>query len=240
MLPKKLHNRNIRPMTAVAAIIAMGALGTSPALATISLGSPVPTPELAKLRGGFDIGGMRFDFAFVSATCINGSCTTTNFNSNDLPAHASQLQQVIQVQQGSNGMQAQINGQTMGLNVSQQGRAHQVPNTNVAQQISPQQTSVTNLVPNNVSQQGGAHQVPNTNIAQQISPQQMSVTNLVPNSVRQSMPALTSIIQNTANNAIIQHISSLTMTVENATVMHQMVATGQILQQSSIRSLPIP
>ena len=208
MSPKKPYSRKIRPMTAVAAVIAMGALGASPALASISLGAPVvPNPELAKLRGGFNIGGMKFNFAFVSATCVNGSCTTTNFNSNDLPAQASQLQQVIQVQQGSNGMQARINGQTMDVNT-------------------PQQADSTPAL--------------NTNIPQQLNPQQALVTNVIPSSVRQNMPALTSIIQNTANNAVIQHISSLTMTVENATAVHQMMATGQILQQSSIRSLPIP
>lgn len=192
MLPKEEFNRRNRLVMAVA-IIAMGALDTSPALAAIPLGAPVPNPELAKLRGGFDIGGMKFNFAFVSATCVNGSCTTANFNSNDLPGRVSQLQQVIQVQQGTNGIQAQINGQMM-----------------------------------------------NTNVPRQINPQQALVTNVIPNSVRQSMPALTTIVQNTANNAVIQHISSLTMAVENATAVHQMVATGQMLQQSAIRSLPIP
>lgn len=212
MLTRERHNRSIK-LAAVAALIAMGVSGTAPALAAISFGTPVvPNPELAKLRGGFNIGGMRFNFAFVSATCVNGSCTAANFNSNDLPAHAAQLpqqlQQVIQVQQAGNGVQAQINGQAVDVNTPQQ------------------QTS--------------SAQVLNANIPQQLNPQQAMITNVASNSVRQSMPALTSLIQNTANNAVIQHISSLTMTVENATSVHQMMAAGQMLQQSSIRSLPIP
>jgi hypothetical protein len=204
---REKHNRS-RKLAAIVALTAMGVLGTAPALAAISFGVPVvPNPELAKLRGGFNVGGMKFNFAFVSATCVNGSCMNTNFNSNNLPTHVTQLQQVIQVQQASNGVQAQINGQTMDVNTAQQASSTQVLNTNISQQLNPQQAAVTNVIPN---------------------------------SVRQSMPALTSIVQNTANNAVIQHISSLTMTVENATAVHQMTAAGQILQQSSIRSLPIP
>jgi hypothetical protein len=212
MLTREKHNRS-RKLAAIVALTAMGVLGAAPALAAISFGAPVvPNPELAKLRGGFNVGGMKFNFAFVSATCVNGSCMDANFNSNNLPTHATQLQQVIQVQQASNGVQAQINGQTMDVNTPQQASSTQVLNTNISHQINPQQ----------------------------LNPQQAVVTNVIPNSVRQSMPALTSIVQNTANNAVIQHISSLTMTVENATAVHQMMAAGQILQQSSIRSLPIP
>ena len=204
MLNIKKCNRNSK-MAAVSVLAAMGVFGAAPALSAISFGAPeVPNPQLAKLRGGFDVGGMKFNFAFVSATCVNGSCTRSDFNSSELTAittplrqvnqaHTPQLQQVIQVQPGSNGVQALVNGQS--LNVQ--------------------------------------------NLSSNISPQ-AAIDRVASNVAPANLPALTALVQNTANNAVIQHISSLTMTVDNASAMHQMVAAGQILQQNSIRSLPIP
>lgn len=151
---------------AVAVTGILGVAGTTPALAgisPISLGAPVPTQELAKLRGGFDVGGMVVKLGVQMATAVNGVLTS--------------------------------------------------------------QTTLTSGLGNTLTVNGAG-------ALRQVV--QVGDNNHVAQSTLRNLPVLTTLIQNTMNNAVIQHLTAVDMTVTGWHAVQQAVATGQILTQSAV------
>ncbi len=152
-----------RPIMGALAILCMA--GPISASAMPLLGMPVPTTVLAKLRGGFAIGGMVVKFGVEMTTYINGmlaSSSGIDSRSNGNTIIASQntnVQQTMVVAQGSGVQQ-----------VVQVGNANQVSSS-----LLNQATSALAVVQNNLNNQVIQHAtVINLDVSNGIHIQQMT------------------------------------------------------------------
>jgi len=152
-----------RPLMGALAILCMAVPISASAMPL--LGMPVPTAELAKLRGGFAIGGMVVKFGVEMTTYINGmlaSRSGIDSSSNGNTIIASQntsVQQTMVVAQGSGVQQ-----------VVQVGNANQVSSS-----LLNQATSALAVVQNNLNNQVIQHAtVINLDVSNGIHAQQMT------------------------------------------------------------------
>ena len=152
-----------RPLIGIVAILCMA--GPISASAMSVLGIPVPSTELAKLRGGFDVGGMVVKFGVEMTTYINGMLASRSGidsgpSGNSIMASQNTVIQQTTVATQGNGMQQ----------VVQVGNANQVSSS-----LLNQATSALAVVQNNLNNQVIQHAtVINLDVSNGIRTQQLT------------------------------------------------------------------
>ena len=118
-----------RPLLGIVAILCMA--GPVSASAMPVLGIPVPSTELAKLRGGFAVGGMMVKFGVEMTTYINGMLASRSGidsgpSGNSIMASGNGMQQVVQVGNANQVSSSLLNQATSALAVVQNNLNNQV------------------------------------------------------------------------------------------------------------------
>ena len=151
--------------TLMSAVIILSMAGPASASVMPVLGMPVPVAELAKLRGGFDVGGMMVKFGVEMTTYINGMLASRSgidsgsSGNSIIASQNTHVQQTMVVAQG-NGVQQ----------VVQVGNANQVSSS-----LLNQATSALAVVQNNLNNQVIQHAtVINLDVSNAIHTQQMT------------------------------------------------------------------
>lgn len=152
-----------RPFIGALAILCMAA--PISAMAMPVLGMPVPVAELAKMRGGFDVGGMVVKFGVEMTTYINGMLASRSgidsspSGNTIIASQNTGVQQTMVVAQG-NGVQQ----------VVQVGNANQVSSS-----LLNQATSALSVVQNNLNNQVIQHAtIVNLDVSNGIRTQQLT------------------------------------------------------------------
>ncbi|QQD72386.1 hypothetical protein [Acidithiobacillus ferrivorans] len=152
-----------RPLMGVLAILCMA--GPVSASAMSVLGMPVPVAELAKLRGGFEAGGMVVKFGVEMTTYVNGMLASRSgidsgpSGNTIIASQSTNVQQTMVVAQGSGVQQ-----------IVQVGNANQVSSG-----LLNQAASALSVVQNNLNNQVIQHAtVINLDVSNAIHTQQMT------------------------------------------------------------------
>ena len=154
-----------RSLMGVLAILCMAGPISASAMPLPLLGMPVPTAELAKLRGGFAIGGMVVKFGVEMTTYINGMLASRS------GIDSSPSGNTIVASQNTGVRQTMVVAQGSGVQqVVQVGNANQVSSG-----LLNQATSALAVVQNNLNNQVIQHAtVINLDVSNGIHAQQMT------------------------------------------------------------------